>query len=189
MTVVKLGDTYYMFAEGLNDETQLLTSTDRIRWTRKGKLDIRTADGKPLAPGPFGTPAVLHEDGTWYLFYERNDEAIWLAKSVDLNVWTNVQDEPVIKRGPDAYDETMVAMNQVLKYKGRYYAYYHATGPKSGHNRWNMNVAASTDLVHWKKYPGNPIIPEDNSSGFLVDDGKQLRLYCMHPVGRLFFPK
>ncbi|MBM3289827.1 MAG: hypothetical protein FJY92_06710 [Candidatus Hydrogenedentes bacterium] len=178
-----------MFAEGSDDQAHLLTSTDRVRWTRQGALDIRKADGTPIAPGPFGTPAVLREDGAWYLFYERDDVAIWLATSTDLKVWTNVQDAPVIERGPDAYDQTMIALNQVIQYKGRYYAYYHATGPKSGNNRWNLSVAVSTDKIHWKKYPKNPVIPEDHSSGFLVDDGKQLRLYCMHPKGWLYFPK
>jgi len=189
MMVVKVGATYYMFAEGLNDEAQLLTSTDRIHWTREGKLDIRKADGEPLSPGPFGTPTALYENGTWYLLYERDDDAIWLATSKDLKTWTNVQDEPVIKRGPEPYDRTMIAVNQVVKHEGRYYAYYHATCPENGNDQWSMNVAASTDLIHWEKYPGNPIIKPDNSSGILVNDGKQFRLYCMHRAVSLFFPK
>jgi hypothetical protein len=52
-----------------------------------------------------------------------------------------------------------------------------------------MNVAASTDLIHWEKYPGNPILKPDNSSGILVNDGQQFRLYCMHRAVSLFFPK
>ncbi|HIQ22728.1 MAG TPA: hypothetical protein EYH34_16005, partial [Planctomycetes bacterium] len=34
MMVVHLGDTYYMFAEGLHDRAQLLTSPDGVHWTR-----------------------------------------------------------------------------------------------------------------------------------------------------------
>jgi sucrose-6-phosphate hydrolase SacC (GH32 family) len=95
----------------------------------------------------------------------------------------------VIKRGPEPYDKTMIALNQVVKYKGYYYAYYHATCPENGTDRWSMNVAGSKDLIHWEKYPGNPIIPPDNSSGILVDDGKGFRLYCMHRAVSLYLPR
>ena len=67
-------------------------------------LDIRPVDGSPITPGPRGPPSVWVENGGWYLFYERNDAALWLAKSSDLKTWTHVQDEPVLKCGPDAYD-------------------------------------------------------------------------------------
>lgn len=187
--VVKEGDTYYMFAEGRGDQAHMLSSTDRIHWTRQGTLDIRKANGEPIAPGPFGTPSVLRENGRWYLFYERNDEAVWIAASDDLKTWKNVQDEPVIRCGPEPYDRNMIAVNQVVKYQGCYYAYYHAICPENGHGRWSMNVAASTDLLHWKKYPGNPIVPPDHSSGILVPDGAGFRLYCLHPSMALYLPE
>ena len=41
------------------------------------------------------------EGDTWYLFYERGDRGVWLAKSTDRETWTNVQDAPVIARGPN----------------------------------------------------------------------------------------
>jgi sucrose-6-phosphate hydrolase SacC (GH32 family) len=189
VTVVKADGTYYMFAESVNDRAQWLTSTDRIHWTRQGTLDIRKANGDPIADGPFGTPAVLHEDGKWYLFYERDDVAVWLASSPDLKVWTNVQDEPVLDRGPEAYDRDMIALNQVLKYKGRYYAYYHGLVANSKPQEWTTNVAVSSDLVHWEKYPGNPILDKDRSSGFVVDDGNGFRLYTMHPKVCVYFAK
>lgn len=187
LMVVKRDGAYYMFAEGENDRAHLLVSTDRIHWRSRGTLDVRKADGTPLSEGPFGTPSVIFENDKWYLFYEREDDAIWLATSSDLEVWTNVQDDPVILRGPEPHERTMIALNQVLKVGGRYYAYYHGICPENGPDRWNLNVAVSSDLVHWRKYAGNPIIEPNHSSGFLVDDGSALRLYCMHPSVRLFF--
>ena len=50
--VVKHGDTYYMFAEGLDDHAQMLTSKDLIHWTWVGFLDIRKANGEPIAARP-----------------------------------------------------------------------------------------------------------------------------------------
>lgn len=190
MMIVRRGDTYYMFAEGLDDQAQLLTSRDGIKWHREGQLEIRYVDGRPLSKGPYGTPTAWFEDGVWYLFYERSDTGIWLARSADLKVWTNVQDEPVLSPGPEPYDRLMVAFNQIIRHDGRYYAYYHGTGTPEKPRFWTTNVAVSTDLRHWKKYAGNPLLPEreNKSSGILVHDGKQYRLYTMHPEVQVHFP-
>ncbi len=185
--VMKEDDTYYMFAEGRDDIAHLLTSADRIHWTEQGPLDIRKVDGVPIPKGAYGTPTVWKENGTWYLFYERGDLGIWLAVSKDLKQWTNVQDDPVIKMGPELYDRFAVAMNQVIKYKGKYYGYYHASAYEDW-REWSTCVAVSDDLIHWIKYEKNPIIGDDTSSGIVVNDGKRFRMYTMHPDVRVFFP-
>lgn len=187
MCVVKSDNVYYMFAEGQGDTAHMLSSTDRIHWTEQGNLDIRRVDGNPISKGSFGTPCVLKEKEIWYLFYEREDLGIWLATSKDLKVWTNAQDEPVLQMGPEQYDQFAVAMNQVIKYNGLYYGYYHATAFKDWHE-WSTNVAVSKDLVHWKKYANNPIVGNDKSSGILVNDGSRYRLYTMHPEVNVYFP-
>ena len=179
MMVIKVDTTFIMFAEGENDVAHRLTSTDGIEWTEHGSLDIRYVDGRPLSEGPYGTPTAWYENGTWYLFYERNDLGIWLATSDDLNVWTNVSDEPVIAMGPEPYDQYAVAVNQIVKHNGLYYAYYHASAFEDWHE-WTSCVAMSTDLVHWTKYTGNPIMRENKSSPILVFDGTAFRLYTMH---------
>jgi lysophospholipase L1-like esterase len=191
MMVVKHEGTYYMFAEGLHDRAQLLTSKDGIGWQRAGTLDIRRKDGQPISDGPFGTPVGWRENGLWHLFYERNDLGVWLATSPDLKVWTNVQDEPIMTPGPDDYDKDLIAFNQVLKHKGRYYAFYHGsatTGPLA--KLWSTAVATSTDLLHWDKYPANPLQPirQNKSSGIVIPDGSRFRLYTMHPQVNLHLP-
>jgi predicted GH43/DUF377 family glycosyl hydrolase len=186
MCVIKSGSTYYMFAEGKGDTAHMLSSTDRIHWTEQGNLDIRLTNGNSISKGPYGTPTVLKEDGIWYLFYERDDLGIWLATSKDLKVWTNIQDEPVLRMGPETYDQYAVAMDQVIKYKGLYYGYYHASAFKDWHE-WSSDVAVSKDLIHWKKYSRNPIVGNDKSSPVLVYDGRKYRLYTMHPEVNLYF--
>lgn len=188
MQVIKHDGVYYMFAEGKNDIAHLLTSGDGVHWRNVGDLDIRQSNGEPISDGAYGTPTVWVEDGVWRLFYERDDLGIWLAASKDMKVWTNVQDEPVIKMGPEEYDQHAVAMDQVVKYKGRYYGFYHATAFDPWRD-WTTNVAMSKDLVHWQKYPNNPIVAGNKSSGILVYDGDQYRLYTMHPDVRVYFPK
>ncbi len=190
--VVKHDGTYFMVAEGVNDVAHMLTSSDGIHWQRLGDLDIRKENGEPIDPGAYGTPTLWIEGDKWYLLYERGDLGIWLAVSTDIKVWTNVQDDPVIKMGPGDYDAKGVAVNQVIKYKGRYYAYYHGT-PDEDWATWNSNVAVSDDLIHWTKYENNPIINTDSisnnySSPILVWDGKNYRLYTMHEKVRVFYP-
>ena len=187
MMVVKSDSLYYMFAEGKNDVAHLMTSQDRIHWSDQGALDIRTVNGEKLSSGPYGTPTAWFENNLWYLFYERNDEGIWLATSTDLKMWTNWQDEPVIRKGPEAYDQFGVALSQIIKQEGVYYGYYHGTAFEDWHE-WSTNVAASTDLIHWTKYEANPIMKENKSSGILVHDGIQYRLYTMHPEVAVHFP-
>ncbi len=189
MCVVPRDGTYSMFAEGKNDIAHLLTSTDGRKWTDYGSLDIRKTDGKKIDPGPYGTPTAWFEKETWYLFYERGDRGIWLATSKDLRVWTNVKDDPVIAMGPEPYDQTAVAVNQVVKREGFYYAFYHANAHKPWKD-WTTCVARSRDLVHWEKYPGNPIIQNNCSSAILVRTAKgEDRLYTMHPDVRVFVQK
>jgi len=187
MMVVKSDSLYYMFAEGKNDIAHMMTSTDRINWSDQGALDIRTTNGEKLSKGPYGTPTAWVENNLWYLFYERNDEGIWVATSDDLKTWVNIQDEPVIRKGPEAYDKFGVALNQIVKHEGVYYGYYHGTAFEDWHE-WSTNVAASTDLIHWTKYELNPIMKENKSSGILVHDGTHYRLYTMHPEVALHFP-
>ena len=182
MMVVRQGDEYFMFAEGLNDQAQLLQSTNGVDWTGRGTLDVRLAHGQPNPPGPFGTPTAWFEDGVWNLFYERRDQGIWLARSTDMKVWTNVSDEPVIVPGPEPYDGLMIAMNQVIRQDGRYLAVLHGTGTPQKPREWCTYLAESKDLLTWNKLQKNPLrpVPENKSSGQLVHDGHNWRLYTMH---------
>jgi hypothetical protein len=185
MHVVKYNDLYYMMAEGKGDIAHFLTSSDGISWSPQGKFIIHKTNGDPISEGPYGTPTVWIENNKKYLFYERNDLGIWLATSEDFKVWTNVSDEPVLKMGPGKYDSEAVAANQIVKYKEKYYMYYHGSSDPDWmkpnvKSLWNSNVAMSDDLVNWKKYPKNPIVEGDHSSPIIVFDGNEYNLYTMH---------
>ena len=121
------------------------------------------------------------------LFYERDDLGIWLATSHNLKVWRNVRDEPVLTPGPEAYDHDRLALNQIIKRDGVYYAFYHANAHKPWKD-WTTNIARSRDLIHWEKYPGNPIVEHNCSSAILVQTPNGDRLYTMHPDVKVFEP-
>ncbi len=128
--------------------------------------------------------------GVWHLFYERCDRGVWLATTRDpvAGPWVNVQDDPVVAMGPGAYDQFAVAFDQVFERDGVYYAYYHANAHNPWQPDWTTNLARSADLIHWEKYPHNPLIDEDSSSSVLVvpPGSKSPRLYTMHPEVRVF---
>ena len=182
MMIVPHEGTLYMFAEGADDQSQLLTSTDGLNWKRVGTLDVRLANGSPIPPGPFGTPTAFFEDGMWHLFYERRDAGIWHATSVDMKVWTNLSDTPVIVPGPESYDGLMIAMNQIIKTDKTYVAVMHGTGSPSKPRDWCTYFAVSNDLSVWTKATAGPVFPvkDNKSSGVLVPDGTGFRMYTMH---------
>lgn len=185
MIVLRRDGKHVMFAEGKDDVAHQLEADDPVHWTEIGPLDIRKVDGSPIAPGPRGTPTVWFEKGVWYLFYERYDRGVWLATSKDRRVWTNVSDEPVLAMGPEAYDRFAIAMNQIIKRGDYYYAFYHANAHMPWKD-WTSNVARSKDLVHWEKYPGNPIVKDNCSSPIVVTTPEGDRLYTMHPDVKVF---
>ena len=188
--VVADGDRLLMVAEGEADRAQLLESADGIAWKRLGTLDVRLTSGRPIPDGPFGTPVLWKDDKRWCLFYERMDKGVWLATSTDLKVWTNHSDTPVLLPGPAAHDQDMIAMNQVFRHKGRYYASYHGTNTQGPPPRqWCSCLAVSDDLIRWTKLD-KPLFPpgENKSSGVFVPHGSGYRLYTMHPAVMLHQP-
>jgi len=185
--VVRRDGVYQMFAEGKGDVAHRLSSPDGVHWTDFGSLDVRKTDGSPIEPGPYGTPTAWFEDGVWSLLYERRDAGVWLATSRDLKTWINVQDDPVLARGPEPFDRAQIAVNQIVRRGGYYYVFYHALADIDVRD-WTTNVARSKDLIHWEKYPRNPIIGGNRSSAVLVPTPQGDRLYTMHPEVRVFEP-
>ena len=53
----------------------------------------------------------------------------------------------------------------------------------------NLTVLENVRMAvqRWKKYPLNPLVAGDRSSGVVVPDGKRYRLYTMHPDVRLYW--
>ena len=188
--VIKHLDQYFMFAEGAQDQSQLLKSADGVHWDRIGTLDVRLTNGQSIPAGPFGTPTAFFENGVWNLFYERRDAGIWLARSTDMKTWTNVADEPLILPGPEQFDARMIAMNQVVRIGETYVAVLHGTGSPEKPRQWCTYLATSPDLMHWTKDARGPLRPisENKSSGQLVHDGDQWRLYTMHDKVDLHLP-
>ena len=181
--VVSHDGLYYLFAEG-EPRSHWMTSTDGVKWTPQGELNIHNTKGERTRVGA-ATPCVFvdDDDGSWNLYYQ-NTGGVWYARGDGPEKWTNVIDEPVIHAGPEWYDSNKAATDQVFKHKGRYYMYYHGRGKKQIYETY---LAVSEDKLNWQKYPGNPVIGNNYSSGITVHDGERFRMYTMHDAVRLFW--
>lgn len=187
MSITRHGGKWIMVAEGRDDIAHSLVSDDGLKWLSEGPLDIRSSNGQPISAGPRGTPFLMYEKSQWFLFYERGDAGVWLATSRDRKIWTNIQDEPVISLGPGKYDQGGIALNQVVKIDGQYLAVLHANEKRPFNSYWTTTFALSNDLIHWKKYDGNPVLANNSSSGQLIRlKNGTWRLYTMHPEVRVF---
>ena len=188
MCVVKQDGTYQMFAEGKNDIAHRLSSTDGVHWTDHGSLDIRKTDGTPISPGPYGTPTAWFENGTWYLFYERGDQGVWLATSRDLKTWTNVKDDPGPRLGPDGYDATAVALNQVVKRGGVLLCLLPRQRPPALEG---LDDAMSPARATWCTGKNTPATRSSRTTARAPSSSpprKGDRLYTMHPDVKVFEP-
>jgi len=183
--VIHDGARFLLAAETGDDQMQLFDSADGLAWQSRGPIDVRDTRGQPLpARTRRGTPTLFVTAGLYYLYYELDDAGIWLARSRDLVSWVNVQDQPVLTLGPGPEDDLQVTLNQIVVHRGRYYAYFSGLGRE---RRWSTNLAVSDDLISWRKYAGNPLLPiaDDQTSGIVVADRAGFRLYTMRGDGTL----
>lgn len=166
----KIDNTYYLFYSGepaLGERWQigLATSQDMIHWTKYS--------GNPIVPrGAEGSwdsfftmyGKVIEKDGLYYMIYMGADGAIGsynmqlgLAISSDLHHWEKFEASPILKKGgPREWDSLGAWDHSILFYKRRYYLTYGGNALIDGQG--SLGIATSEDLMHWSKYPGNPVV-------------------------------
>ena len=167
-SVIKVGDTYYMYYAGTNDffwRIGLALSPDRVTWTKY--------PGNPVFnPDDFGEwddlnvqdPMVIF-DGTeykmYYTGYDGSTRRIGLATSTDGLNWTRAPNNPVLTEGQQGdWDSEEVAHPFVFYDGDKYYMYYsgyHLIYPAGPY--WEIGLATSTDGYHWQKQDAlNPVL-------------------------------
>ncbi len=114
-------------------------------------------------------PSVVHVGNTWYMYYTsanpwqdggcggKGDSRIDYATSPDGLKWT-YQGVSIPKGNPGEWDEErpQAPAKPILK-DGVYYMYYAGKCAKSP---VAIGYATSTDLRHWTKHPGNPVLKQ-----------------------------
>lgn len=180
VSVVRDGNTYYLFAEdeshadGDLAHIDLFTSTDRIHWTRYGTV-VSGNSSIDWEAREVGTPTVWKEGQGWYMLYEgigfSTKGQVGLATSVNGINWTKHSNNPVLQHPVSTdYD---IAIDSIIKINGVYYAYGHY---EAFDRSWNGGMFTSTDLLSWTAYSGNPL---PYNSPVIVDNGTQYFLYSL----------
>ena len=142
----------------------LATSADGIEFEK-------FADN-PIVIG--GGPEIVYHENTFYLYYWQRRKVctgfeLFLAISDDGFHFTEYSDEPVLPAGADgAWDSHTVETPRIFKENNLFYMLY------CGSDRYDdypahAGLATSVDLVHWTKYPGNPVFSRGEAGAW--DEG------------------
>ncbi len=121
----------------------------------------------PVMPGR--CPHLVEHRGTLYLYFVRivqDGYRIFLATSTDGFTFTEVGDNPVLSVGASgSWDAHTVTTPKVFAEDGRFNMLYAGDG-MSLDDPTGIGLAMSDDLVHWTKFPGNPIFTVGPAGAF-----------------------
>jgi len=132
-------------------------------------------------------PDVLIDNNRWLMYYAgakyvgiKKVVSIGLAMSHDGLIWKKYEYNPVLTADIDNYWEggskhvISVSTPTVIKIKNKYYMFYSSKG-KDGNSY--INLAISSDGIHWKKFEENPVIkPTKEFDGKRVDHPKAVKM-------------
>lgn len=139
-------------------------SNDGLTWQLNSDNPVLKA-GQPGSWDDYtvGLGYIFKEDGIYKLYYAGMQEPhtgkrqIGYATSVDGIHW-NKYAEPVLLSTSSQY---FLGVHAILKISGLYYMYYEAS-PENDYT-FNLNLATSSDGIHWTKYENNPILIPDQT--------------------------
>jgi predicted GH43/DUF377 family glycosyl hydrolase len=126
-----------------------------------------------------------HKGKYWSLYgayprqggYELRPGYEGLASSGDGLVWRRAEDRPVLSvHQPDCgrWEKDCIYQPWLLEEKGRFYDFYNAAAGEIE----QMGLALSDDLIHWKRFERNPVIPNGPEGSYnqtFCSDGKVFR--------------
>ncbi len=82
------------------------------------------------------------------------------AVSADLRTWQPCQ--PALEPGSaGAWDDLAIWTGSVVERSGVYYQFYTAINQAEQGRVQRIGLAISTDLTHWERHPGNPVLTAD----------------------------
>ena len=143
---------YYTGVSPKADRSVCLAVSDDGRHFRKYEKN-------PVVIG--GAPEVVYHNGVFYLYFWKRKSLgpgyqIHLATSSDGYAFNDVSADPVLPVGPKgSWDSHTTETPRIFSEGGAFYMMYCASDK---HNDYpaHAGLATSRDLIHWKKYPGNP---------------------------------
>ena len=164
-SVQRVGGTYHLWyygsANNFNFQIGHATSADGIAW-------IRDATNPVVTAGPPGSweeraasgPEVVYEDGLFKMWYSGLDNSatpgsIGYATSPDGSAWTKYAGNPVVTKGPSAWDSQNIVNGAVLHDSSGYRLWYSGSGDGL---TYRSGLAFSQDGITWTKHSAGPVM-------------------------------
>ena len=126
--------------------------------------------GNPVLTG--GDDETVIKDGDIYkMWYQKDEDYIGYATSIDGINWTVYSGNPVLVPGtPGSWDELEVDGPSVIKENGQYKMWYNAE--HGDEDASSIGYATSIDGINWTKYEGNPLFEAGGGgSPSVIKDG------------------
>lgn len=183
---------YYMTFvgwDGAGYQTGLAVSDDLLHWSKQALILPRGPAGSVTAYNAaltcilrdnelYGSGALKQVDGryvgTYHAYpaagYESGPAVIGLCFSRDLLHWEI--GEPVLRpadtgaNAAAAWERGGLYKSWILEHAGVYYLFYNAKDRESGPWIEQTGLATSTDLIHWQRYAGNPLLKVGPAGAF-----------------------
>jgi predicted GH43/DUF377 family glycosyl hydrolase len=172
-------DRYYITFVGWDKvgyQTGLASSMDLVRWEKEGLILPRGPKDSITEYNAALTCIIRDNDlfgsgilkniggrfiGTYHAYpapgYETGPAVIGLCYSRDLRHWE--VGEPILYPQDGAeWESGGLYKSWVMEHDGIYYLFYNAKNRGDGHWIEQIGVAMSSDLIHWERYHGNPIL-------------------------------
>lgn len=180
-------DRYYITFVGWDKvgyQTGLASSTDLVNWEKEGLILPRGLKGSITEYNAaltcimrdnalFGSGTLKNVGGrfigTYHAYpapgYETGPAVIGLCYSRDLWHW-EVGEPALYPQDGTEWEKGGLYKSWLMEHDRIYYLFYNAKNRSDGPWIEQIGVAMSSDLIHWERYPGNPVLEVGNSGDF-----------------------
>ncbi len=190
--IAYVNGTFYLVYEGAGTtaanpgDVGLATSTDGVNFAKNaGPLLTHQTTGWESTN--IGTPSLVYEANTWYLFYHGFNGSIVQIGVASGSSLTSLSRgaNPIVPAGPaGAWDAGTAGKRDIVKHGSYYYmAYEGSTEQPYDTAKWSSGLARASSLLGpWTKYSQNPVLPQVNGFGndgptFLTVGGNEYLYY------------
>lgn len=158
------GKTFSMLYDGSKigdwlEEIGLAQSRDLRHWVKYAENPVFKVGTSRWEKRHVSRCSIFTQKGEYYLYYAGHDgerERIGLATGKTLTSIAKRLPDPVLDvGGRGAWDEKSISDPRVVAWRGNYVMFYSGIDAKEIER---TGAAESRDLIHWKKFAGNPIL-------------------------------
>lgn len=158
-SVLNDGGTYKMWFDGVDlyeaHQVGYATSSNETTWIKYTQNPILTGTEGSWDERGEHAPFIVKDGSVYKMWYEGRDGSVrqlGYATSSNGVDWMKYSGNPVLKAGPEGYDQEVAGHGSILKDGSTYKLWYHAIGDQGV----IIAYATSPDGINWTK--GGPVL-------------------------------